>query len=104
EPARRAYHGACALAANHLAVLEHTAAAVLRAQGHPRERVDAALGVLLRSALDNLLALGIPAGITGPVVRGDTATVRGHIDALDDDAGALYRVLCEHLERLVASG
>jgi nicotinate (nicotinamide) nucleotide adenylyltransferase len=102
ERGRRAYHGACALAANHLAVLQATAGEVLRAQGHPRAQVDAALGVLLRSALENLLALGIPAGVTGPVARGDAATVRGHLEALEPDARALYRVLSEQLERLLA--
>ena len=102
EQGRRAYHGACALAANHLAVLEDAAAGVLRAQGHPAPTVAAALDVLLRSALDNLLALGIPAGITGPVARGDRATVRGHLESLDADARALYEVLSAHLERLVA--
>jgi nicotinate (nicotinamide) nucleotide adenylyltransferase len=101
DVARRAYHGACALAANHLAVLEETAAGVLRRQGHPAEHVAAALDVLLRSALDNLLALGVPAGITGPVVRGDMQTVRGHLEALDADARALYEILSAHLARLL---
>src|SRR5690606_4874224 len=64
---RRAYHAACALAANHLAVPYAAAHDVLVAQGHAEATVRAALDELLRSALDNLLRLGLPGGITGPV-------------------------------------
>lgn len=98
---RFAYHGACALAANHLAVIAESAASVLVGQGHPRAVVDRAIGTLLRSSLENLLALGVPAGITGPVARGDEATVARHLDALPEDAAALYRALSERLQRLV---
>jgi predicted short-subunit dehydrogenase-like oxidoreductase (DUF2520 family) len=98
---RTAYHAACALAANHLAVPYAAARDVLTAQGHPEAAVERALGELMRSALDNLAALGLPAGITGPVVRGDGATVAAHLDALPPDAGALYGVLSERLAALV---
>jgi len=98
---RIAYHAACALAANHLAVLRQSAAEVLCRQRHPPERVNRALAVLLRSALDNLLALGVPDGITGPVARNDKVTVAAHLDALDADTAALYRHLSERLQRIV---
>lgn len=101
DDARVAYHAACALTANHLAVISETAAAVLVGQGHPRDVVDRALGQLLRSSLDNLLALGVPAGVTGPVARGDQATVARHLGALPADAADLYRVLSERLQSLL---
>ncbi len=103
EGQRLGYHAACALAANHLAVLDAAAAEVLVGQGHDRRRVDAAMAALMRSALDNLLALGFPAGVTGPAARGDRATVRAHLDALDADTAALYRELSERLAYLLAA-
>lgn len=100
---RRAYHAACALAANHLAVPYVAARDVLVGQGHPAAVVLPALDALLRSSLDNLLALGVPAGITGPVSRGDEAAVAAHLAALDDDTAALYRTLSERLSAIVRS-
>ncbi len=103
DDGRRAYHGACALVANHLAVLRHGAAEVLRAQGHDPATVDAALDSLLRSSLENLAELGIPGGITGPVARGDAAAVAAHLRALPEPAASLYGELSRRLADLVAS-
>jgi nicotinate-nucleotide adenylyltransferase len=101
EKQRTAYHAACALAANHLAVLRQGAAEVLCRQRHPPERVNEALAALLRSALDNLLVLGVPDGITGPVARGDKITVAAHLDSLDPDTADLYRLLSDRLQNIV---
>lgn len=98
---RRAYHAACSLAANHLAVPYAAALDVLVGQGHPAATAKAALGGLMRSALDNLVQLGVPAGVTGPVARGDAAAVQAHLDALPADAAALYRELSQRLATLV---
>jgi nicotinate-nucleotide adenylyltransferase len=101
---RLAYHGACALAANHLAVPFADACAVLIAQGHPREVVEEGIATLLRSSLANLLALGIPEGVTGPVSRGDQAAIDGHLAALEGtSAGAIYRALSERLAAILAA-
>lgn len=100
---RLAYHGACALVANHLSVLQVTATDALASLGHPSDVAMDVLGRLMRSALDNLLALGIPAGITGPVVRGDTSAVQGHIEALPPEAAEIYAVLSRRLEAIVAA-
>jgi len=102
--ARGAYHAACSLAANHLAVPYAGARDVLVGQGHDAGTVGAALAMLMRSALDNLLALGLPAGVTGPVARGDEAAVAAHIAALDPPTAALYRTLSERLAAIVAHG
>jgi len=94
---RRAYHGACALAANHLGVLYGEACAVFETQGIGRSAARDAIASLLRSSLSNLLGLGIPAGVTGPVARGDAAAIGGHLAALDGPAAELYRTLSERL-------
>lgn len=99
---RLAYHAACALVGNHLAVLEDRGAAILRSQGLAPKAIDRALGDLMIGSLENLLALGIPLGISGPLVRGDRATVEAHLAVLDDEATrSLYADLSERLARLL---
>jgi nicotinate (nicotinamide) nucleotide adenylyltransferase len=99
---RMAYHAACALVANHLAVLEDRGAAILRGQGLAPKAIDRALGDLMIGSLENLLALGVPLGISGPLSRGDRATVEAHLAVLDDDATrSLYADLSERLARLL---
>lgn len=99
--ARLAYHAACALAANHLSVLEAQATGVLRGQGHDPAAAEAAVRTLMSSALSNLHALGIPKGITGPMSRGDVGAVQAHLAALDDPTRSLYARLSEDLGALI---
>ncbi len=99
---RLAYHAACSLVANHLAVLLDRGSAVMQGQGLDAAAVDLALGELMRGSLENLLALGIPAGVTGPLARGDRATVEAHLDAIEDPAAReLYRSLSDGLAELL---
>lgn len=101
---RLAYHGACALAANHLAVIRQGALEQLESLGLPAPVSSAAIDVLMASSLDNLQALGVPSGITGPVARGDLETVQRHLGAMQGDARAVYAELSARLQRLVECG
>ncbi|MGU3432893.1 Rossmann-like and DUF2520 domain-containing protein [Actinomycetes bacterium M1A6_2h] len=108
EDARTLYHAALAHGSNHLvtvvvdaldalrAALAHQELLgqelVLDAPGGVAERV---LAPLLSAALDNVLRRG-QAALTGPVARGDSATVARHLDALvevDPRIAAGYRAL-----------
>ncbi|HEX5660941.1 MAG TPA: Rossmann-like and DUF2520 domain-containing protein [Polyangiales bacterium] len=75
-----AYHAAAALLANGAAALAAHASAML-AQIPQRER-ERALAGLLASVATNIAQVGLPAALTGPVVRGDVEAVRRHLDAL----------------------
>lgn len=97
---RLAYHAACSLAANHLGVLLGDATAILVEAGQPEAAAREAIAALLRSATGNLLALGIPAGITGPVSRGDQMTIDGHLAALSGPARELYALLSRRLAEI----
>jgi nicotinate (nicotinamide) nucleotide adenylyltransferase len=99
--ARVAYHAACALLANHLAVPALEAEAVWAGLGASPQVRAGFVASLLRSAAENLLELGVPAGISGPATRGDLAGIAAHRDALPDDAGALYDVLGKRLLALL---
>lgn len=55
---------------------------MLRRIGLPREHGEKALASLTRSVLDNIDAAGLPQALTGPIARGDAATVAQHLSAL----------------------
>jgi len=78
DGARVAYHAACAIAANHLVTLLGQVERVAGLAGIPLE----AFRDLVDTAVDDAFALGPGAALTGPVVRGDWATVAGHRRAL----------------------
>jgi predicted short-subunit dehydrogenase-like oxidoreductase (DUF2520 family) len=84
EEHRDLYHAALASAANHLVTLVAQAADLLRTAGVAEPA--RLLGPLLSASLDNALRFG-DAGLTGPVARGDAATVAAHVAALEAAAG-----------------
>lgn len=91
-----AYHAAAAMTSNYTVALVDAAAEVLAAAGIDRDEGRAALLPLLEGTLANLRERGVPAGLTGPIRRGDHSTVARHLAALDALSPALaeiYRVL-----------
>ncbi len=95
-PSSRAlYHAAAVLAGNAPLVLLARATSLLEEAGIDRASAHRALVALLAGAVHNA-ADGGPAGaLTGPVVRGDAATVARHLEVLSGDPNAreLYRRL-----------
>jgi predicted short-subunit dehydrogenase-like oxidoreductase (DUF2520 family) len=93
---RARYHASAALASNALVALLADAASLWTAFGWSRAEALAALLPLVRGTVENLATLGLPQALTGPVERGDVATVRAHLTALAADAPAVtdtYRLL-----------
>jgi len=79
EPLRATWHAALTHGANHLVTLIGQAADLLAAARV--RQPDRVLGPLLHAALENTLRDG-DAALTGPVSRGDVATVRAHLEVL----------------------
>jgi predicted short-subunit dehydrogenase-like oxidoreductase (DUF2520 family) len=94
---RAAYHAAASIASNHLVALLGQVQRVAAAAGVPLE----AYLDLVRATVDNVAALGPADALTGPVARGDWATVASHLDALPADERAGYRAMVELAERLL---
>ena len=102
---RALYHAAASLASNGLVGLAAQATSVLERSGVATEDATPALFCLMRSALEAAEAHGLWAGLTGPIARGDAATVRAHLAALSrlaPDALDCYRALA--LAQLRLSG
>ena len=69
--------------------------------------MEDALGILLplvQGTLQNVKSFGPEMALTGPVVRGDVATVRKHLEALKRDPAAreVYAVLGKRILGLAA--
>jgi len=84
------YHAGAVFASNYLVVMLAEAEALLVAAGIPRRRAREALLPLALVSLENVWESGPIAALTGPVRRGDEATVRRHLAALGPRARALY--------------
>jgi len=79
---RAAYHAAASMASNFLVTLEAAAEQVLATAGAERE----VLVPLVRATVENWAALGPERALTGPIARGDEATVERQRAAIEERA------------------
>ncbi len=91
--AKPIYHAGAVFASNYFVVVEAVAQRLLRLAGLSDAEAWQALRPLVAGTLDNLTGQGPLAALTGPVARGDTATLRRHIERLSRDDALLYRAL-----------
>jgi predicted short-subunit dehydrogenase-like oxidoreductase (DUF2520 family) len=77
-----AYHASGTIVAGHALSLVESATQTLMKIGFTRRRANQALLPLIRQMLDNYELLGPHAAWTGPLSRGDYATISKHVKAL----------------------
>jgi predicted short-subunit dehydrogenase-like oxidoreductase (DUF2520 family) len=77
-----AYHASGTVVAGHALSLVESATQTLMKIGFTRSRANQALLPLIRQMLDNYESLGPQAAWTGPLSRGDYATISKHVKAL----------------------
>lgn len=105
EESRATYHAAAAMASNLLVALEECAADLLDRAGLDYSSRELLTPLVLRTAA-NWAERG-PDALTGPIARGDAATVERHLDALRATAPELvpvYESLAERAQALAAPG
>jgi len=88
------YHAAAVMASNYITALLGAAESLLEAVGVEAPRARRALAPLVRASVENALRLGPVEALTGPIQRGDAATVAAHVSALSavrEPIPALYR-------------
>ena len=90
------YHAAAVIAANHLVALLGQVERVADSIGAPL----GAFLALAQGSLDDVAELGPAAALTGPVRRGDHATVAQHLAALPSEERAAYEALSAEAGRL----
>jgi predicted short-subunit dehydrogenase-like oxidoreductase (DUF2520 family) len=102
---RAAYHAAASIASNFLVTLEAAAERVAARAGLDRADARALLMPLVRQTVENLAALGPEEALTGPIARGDEATVEAQRAAIAEAAPellALFDVLADRTRALAA--
>lgn len=90
------YHAAAVMASNYLVSLTGLCVELMEQAGVAPEKGQEALLPLIQGALDNVRQLGHRGSLTGPISRGDVATVRGHLEALarcGQSTNSVYRSL-----------
>jgi len=90
------YHAAAVFACNYMVTLVKLATDLWQTFNIPPQKATQALLPLLKGTIHNIETVGIPQCLTGPIARGDTGTIRKHLDALNHKAPQLvatYREL-----------
>ena len=101
DRSRALYHAAAVMAAGaQVALFSEATRAFRKATGLPEPQARAALLPLALGALEKLRREPPEAAITGPALRGDTATIAAHRKALSSDMRALYDELTRVALRL----
>jgi predicted short-subunit dehydrogenase-like oxidoreductase (DUF2520 family) len=92
---RAGYHAAAVFASNYVVALHAAAAQAFRLAGLPPELARAALSPLTEAAAQSVRRLELDAALTGPIARGDVATIALHLHALEQ--APELRALYQHL-------
>jgi predicted short-subunit dehydrogenase-like oxidoreductase (DUF2520 family) len=99
DSGRAAYHAAASLASNFLVTLEAAAERVAAGAGLEAEEARAVLAPLVERTVRNWTKLGPERALTGPVARGDDATVAAQRAAVEEAAPELLALFDELVER-----
>jgi predicted short-subunit dehydrogenase-like oxidoreductase (DUF2520 family) len=91
--AKVVYHAGAVFASNYFVVVEAVAQRLLRHAGLTDADAWQALRPLVEGTLENLTRQDPKEALTGPVARGDHATIRRHLELLTKDDALLYRAL-----------
>ena len=89
------YHAAAVIACNYLVTLVKLATDLWQTFAIPPQQATRALLPLLRGTINNIDTVCIPQCLTGPIARGDSGTIKKHLDALREKAPGL---LCTYRE------
>lgn len=95
DDVRPLYHAAASVAANYSMVIFEAARRLYRHAGVPSAQAADIVARFMREAVRVSLSQGFAEGLTGPVARGDTATVEEHRAAIRRDAPELYDLVDE---------
>jgi predicted short-subunit dehydrogenase-like oxidoreductase (DUF2520 family) len=93
--AKPLYHAAACVASNYLVALQHAAVRLQQAAGIGREEALQCLLPLMKGTVSNIERAGLPDALTGPIERGDVATVESHVAAVAGSAPDLLPIYRE---------
>ncbi len=97
------YHAALCVASNYLVTVADLAARMLERAGIEKGAALEAMLPLIQGTVNNLARDGLPLALTGPISRGDAATIARHLNAMEELAPEVldfYRTLGKETVRL----
>jgi predicted short-subunit dehydrogenase-like oxidoreductase (DUF2520 family) len=97
------YHAALCVVSNYSVTVVDLAARMLKRAGIEKGAALGAMLPLIQGTVNNLARDGLPSALTGPISRGDSATIARHLKAMEELAPEvldLYRTLGEETVRL----
>jgi predicted short-subunit dehydrogenase-like oxidoreductase (DUF2520 family) len=101
------YHAAAVFSSNFTVVLQGIAQDAWQSAGVPPELMRPLTEALLKSTVDNVLAMGPAKALTGPAARGDTAVVQAQGEVVkrwNAPAGEVYKTLSQLAAQLKKDG
>ncbi|MDA8422002.1 MAG: DUF2520 domain-containing protein [Nitrospiraceae bacterium] len=101
------YHAGAVAVSNYFVALVDYGLKFYEALGADKEEALRAVLPLIKGTLHNIETLGIPGALTGPIMRGDTQTVRDHLDAMQKKApelASLYKGLARQTISVARDG
>jgi predicted short-subunit dehydrogenase-like oxidoreductase (DUF2520 family) len=99
DEGRAAYHAAASVASNFLVTLQAAAETIAAGAGLEPAEARGLLAPLVRQTVENVAELGPDAALTGPVARGDEATVEAQRAAVEEAAPQLLDLFDELVRR-----
>jgi len=81
---KAAYHAALTMAANYLVTLADLSLKTAKMAGIESDIAQSLILNLMQQTLSNIRVLGPAAALTGPIVRGDEATIEKHLSVIKD--------------------
>ncbi len=97
------YHAGAVVVSNFFVALVDYGLQFYTALGADRQEALKAVLPLVKGTLHNIETLGVPDALTGPIMRGDIETVRGHLEAMGKRAPKLIPLYKELGRQTVAA-
>jgi predicted short-subunit dehydrogenase-like oxidoreductase (DUF2520 family) len=89
------YHAAAVMACNYLVTLMKLSTDIWQGFGVDSNEAIAALSPLVQGTVNNLINVGLPNCLTGPIARGDVGTIQAHMDAFKEKMPELLKMYRE---------
>ncbi|MBW2366990.1 MAG: DUF2520 domain-containing protein [Deltaproteobacteria bacterium] len=100
------YHASAVVASNYLVTLMDLSLRLLKKAGIEASDAVDVLYPLVKGTLTNIEKIGIPQALTGPIARGDLATIADHLQAMGRQTPELlhlYKALGSHTVKLAGA-
>jgi predicted short-subunit dehydrogenase-like oxidoreductase (DUF2520 family) len=89
------YHAAAVVACNYFVTLMKLTTDIWQGFGVNSNDAIEALSPLLQGTVNNLINVGLPNCLTGPIARGDVGTINKHVEAFSEKMPEMLKMYCE---------